>query len=346
MVFAGLEAEEYDRQYKDKYLVNRILSYFRPYKRNMSIVIFFLTITAFTYAIIPILVAIALNNLETYRNLLYVVFIIVLILILNLLSWVFNYFRQKFTAIVVGDIVLDLRRDANEAVLNHDLSFFDRNPIGKIVSRMNTDSRDFGQTVELTMQVISSFFMMAILLIVMIFINLFLAIIFMCSIPVFFIVALLFRKVARNKTLLGQRALASVNAYVKESFSGIQIAKTFRQENKLYEGFNEVNNQSYDVNLKKGFVLNTIFPSLGVVQGVILALIVYFGGNFVIGGQIGVGDLYLFLQSLQMLFFPLLVIAAFWPQLQAGLAASERIFALIDTLPAVTQDNNIKPEKI
>jgi ABC-type multidrug transport system fused ATPase/permease subunit len=345
MVFAGLEAEEYDRQYKDKYLVNRIFSYFRPYKRNMSIVIFFLTLTAFTYAMIPVLVSIALNNLETYRNLLYVVLIIILILILNLLSWVFNYFRQKFTAIVVGDIVLDLRRDANKAVLNHDLSFFDRNPIGKIVSRMNTDSRDFGQTVELTMQVISSFFMIAILLIIMIFINLFLAIIFMFSMPLFFIVALLFRKVARNKTLLGQRALASVNAYVKESFSGIQIAKTFRQENKLYEGFNKVNNQSYDVNLKKGFVLNTIFPSLGVVQGVILALIVYFGGKFVIGGQIGVGDLYLFLQSLQMLFFPLLVIAAFWPQLQAGLAASERIFALIDTVPAVTQDNNIEPEK-
>ena len=311
----------------------------------MSIVIFFLIITAFAYAMIPISVSIAINNLETNRNLLYLIFIILLIFILNLLSWGFNYFRQKFTAIVVGNVVLDLRRDANKAVLNHDLSFFDRNPIGKIVSRMNTDSRDFGQTVELTIHVISSLFIMAILLIVMCLINLFLAIIFMISIPLFFFVALLFRKLARHKTLLGQRALASVNAYVKESFSGIQIAKTFRQESKLYERFNEVNNQSYDVNLKKGFVLYTIFPSLGVIMGVMLTLIVYFGGIYVIGGQISVGDLYLFLQSLQMLFFPLLMIAAFWPQLQAGLAASERIFALIDTPPAVIQNNDIKPEK-
>lgn len=344
-MLAGLEAEEYDRQYEDKYLVNRIFSYFHPYRREMSIVIFFLIISAFTYALIPILVSIAINNLETNRDLLYLILVILLIFILNLLSWGFNYFRQKYTAIVVGNVVLDLRRDANKSVLNHDLSFFDRNPIGKIVSRMNTDSRDFGQTVDLTMQVVSSLFIMAILLIVMCLINLFLAIIFMISIPLFFIVALLFRKIARHKTLLGQRALASVNAYVKESFSGIQIAKTFRQERKLYEKFNEVNNQSYNVNLKKGFVLYTIFPSLGVIMGVLLALIVYFGGIYVIGGQISVGELYLFLQSLQMLFFPLLVIAAFWPQLQAGLAASERIFALIDTPPVVIQNNDIKPEK-
>ena len=344
-MWAGLEAEEYDRQYKDKYLVNRIVSYFRPYRRVMSIVIFFLTLSAFTYAAIPIIISIAVTNLAINREPIFLVVIIISIFSLNFLAWIFNYFRQKFTAIVVGNIVLDLRRDANKAVLNHDLSFFDRNPIGKIVSRMNTDSRDFGQTVDLTMQVISSLFIMAILLIVMCFINLVLAIIFMISIPLFFIVALLFRKVARHKTLLGQRALASVNAYVKESFSGIQIAKTFRQESKLYKEFNEVNNQSYNVNLRKGYVLYTIFPALSVIMGVLLTLIVYIGGIYVIGGQISVGELYLFLQSLQMLFFPLLVIAAFWPQLQAGLAASERIFALIDTPPVVTQNNDIKPEK-
>ena len=345
MVWVGLEAEVYDRLYKDKYLLNRIFKYFRPYRRNMSIVIFFLTISAFTYAMIPILISITITNLETNREPIYLLFVIILIFVLNILSWVFNYFRQKYSAIVVGNIVLDLRRDVNVAVLNRDLSFFDKNPIGKIVSRINTDSRDFGQTVELSMQVISSLFIIVILLIVMSFINLFLAIIFMLCIPFFFFLALLFRKVARQKTLLGQRALASVNAYVKESFSGIQIAKTFRQESKLYEKFKEVNNQSYDVNLRRGFVMVSIFPALAAVQGIIFTLIVYFGGNLVITGKLSVGDLYLFIQSLMFLFFPLLVIAAFWPQFQLGLSASERIFALIDNLPSVIQNNDIKPKK-
>ena len=345
MAWYGLEAEQYDRLYKDKDLLNRITKYFRPYRRKMVIVTLFLTLTAFTYAAIPLMTSIAISNLETNREPIYLVFIIISIFSLNCLAWIFNYFRQKYSSIVIGNIVLDLRQDANAAVLDRDLSFFDKNPIGKIVSRMNTDSRDFGQIVELTMQVLSSLFMIGLLLVVMFFINLFLALIFMISIPAFFIVAFTYRKVARRMTLLGQRALASVNAYVKESFSGIQIAKTFRQERKLYEKFKEVNNQSYNVNLKKGFVLVSIFPALAVVQGIVLTLIIYFGGNFVIGGELSVGDLYLFLQSLSMLFFPLLVIAAFWPQLQLGLAASERIFALIDKLPAVVQNDDRKPEK-
>ncbi|MFX1570473.1 MAG: ABC transporter ATP-binding protein [Promethearchaeota archaeon] len=345
-MYVGLEAEEYDRVYKDKVLLKRIFRYFSPYKRSMAIVILFLTISSLTYSFVPVLVSRAINILETVRNVLSLVFLISIILIINSLSWVFNYFTTRYAAQVIGNVVLDLRRDAGQAVLNHDLSFFDRNPIGKIVSRTNTDSRDFGQTVDLTLQLISSLLVIFFLLIIMSFINLILLLITIITFPLFFIIALSFRKLARSKTLLGQRALASVNAYVKESFSGIQIAKTFRQEAKLYENFNEVNTNSYKVNMRRAFVLNAIFPSLGVIQGIVMTLLVFYGGNSVLGNTISVGDLSLFIQGLTYLFFPLLTLASFWPTFQTGMAASERIFALIDTLPIVIQKDNIKPTKL
>jgi len=345
-MYVGLEAEEYDREFRDKVLLKRIFHYFSPYKRSMAIVILFLIISTLTYAFIPVLVSIAINNLETNRNISYLIFLLAIILILNLLSWVFNYFTVRYSAQVIGNVVLDLRNDAGTAVLNHDLSFFDRNPIGKIVSRINSDSRDWGQTVDLTLQLISSLFVIIFLLIIMSFINPTLTLITIITFPMFFVIALSFRKLARSKTLLGQRALASVNAYVKESFSGIQIAKTFRQEEKLYNNFNEVNTTSYKVNLRRAFVLNAIFPSLGVIQGVVLALLVFYGGSSVLGNNISVGVLSLFLQGLTYLFFPLLTLASFWPTFQTGMAASERIFALIDTLPLVIQKDNIKPPKL
>ncbi len=345
-MYVGLEAEEYDREFRDKVLLKRIFHYFSPYKRSMAIVILFLTISTLTYAFVPILVSIAINSLESNRNISYLFFLLTIILILNLLSWVFNYFTIRYSSQVIGNVVLDLRKDAGTAVLNHDLSFFDRNPIGKIVSRINTDSRDWGQTVDLTFQLISSLFVIIFLLIIMSFINLTLALITIITFPLFFVLALSFRKLARSKTLLGQRALASVNAYVKESFSGIQIAKTFRQEEKLYNNFNEVNTTSYKVNLRRAFVLNAIFPSLGIIQGVVLTLLVFYGGSSVLGNNISVGVLSLFLQGLTYLFFPLLTLASFWPTFQTGMAASERIFALIDTLPLVIQKDNIKPPKL
>ncbi len=342
----GLEAEEYDRKYPDRALLSRVIKYFAPYKRSMGIVIIVLTLSSLTSAIVPVLTSLIINNIISNRNPTYLIVVVSLIFIANFSSWVFNYFQYKYTTRVVGNVVLDIRKDANAAVLSHDLSFFDKNPIGKIVSRMNTDSGDFGQTVELTVQLISSMMVVVFLIIILLIINSLLALIFIFSIPLFFVLALSFRRLARKQTLFGQRALASVNAYVKETFSGIQVAKTFRQEEKLYERFEEINDQSYRVNLRRALVLVAIYPTLNIIQGIILALIVYFGGNGILIGQINAGEFNLFIQSLTYLVFPLLTIASFWSQFQAGLAASERIFALIDAPSKVVQTNDIKPEKL
>lgn len=272
--------------------------------------------------------------------------VIGLVFSLNVFGWVFNYFRRRKISRIIGDVVLDLRSDSTKAVLMHDLSFFDRNPIGKIVSRVNTDSSDIGQVVELSLDLVSSFFIVIFLLIVMALMNLMLFFVTLITFPLFFIVAFAYRKIARERALLGQRALASVNAYVKESFSGIQIAKTFRKETKLYETFNEVNNISYKVNLRRGFTFSIVWPALSMIQGLVLTLIIFLGGASVLNGSISIGDLNLFLSGLNFLFFPLISIASFWPVFQTGMAASERIFALIDTIPLVIQNDTIKPPKL
>lgn len=342
-MWVGLEAEEYDRKYQDKDLLKRIVSYFSPYKRAMILVIFFLSISSLTYAFQPIITSIIISNLETSPDLILILFLILIIFIFNISSWVFNYIRQIYSTKVIGSVVLDIRQDAHKSVVNHDLSFFDKNPLGKIVSRINTDSRDFGETVELSIEVISSVVVLTILIIVMFTVDVVLTLVLLVSLPLFFVAAMTFRKFARKMTLLGQRALASVNAYTKESFSGIQIAKTFRREKKVYDDFLTVNNQSYRVNLKRAFLLNAIFPTLGLIQGFVTMLLILIGSILVTEGFVGIGELVLFIQSISLLFFPLLIIASFWPMFQTGMAASERIFAIIDTLPLVVQTNNIKP---
>jgi len=342
----GLESEEYDRMYKDRVLIKRILQYFSPYKRSMGFVVILLTITSLFSALIPILISVILNYIQTNKNLVFIIFVVVFNFMLNISGWVINFFRRRRISRIIGNVVLDLRRDAGEAVLNHDLSFFDRNPIGKIVSRINTDSRDVGSVVEMSLDLVSSFFIVIFLLVIMVFINTTLFFATVITFPLFFIVALSYRKIARKRALLGQRALASVNAYVKESFSGIQIAKTFRQEHKLYEIFNEVNDTSYKVNLRRGIAFSVVWPALSMIQGTVLTLILFLGGSRVLDGTLNVGDLNLFLSGLTYLFFPLISIASFWPVFQTGMSASERIFALIDTIPLIVQNDNIKPPRL
>lgn len=344
-MFIGLDAEDYDRKYSDKELFKRIIGYFKKYRKQIAIVSIVLSVSSLASSLVFVFSSFAINLMVSTRDISSILVLLIIILILNLLSYVFNYYNWTYSARAIGNVLLDLRNDAVKAVLEHDLSFFDRNPIGKIVSRIDSDSQEFGQMVDLATQVISSILTIGLLLVFMVLIDLTLFLVFSLTIPLFFILAFLFRKVARRRTLLGQRALANVNEVVKETISGIQIAKTFRQEDKLFKKFKKVNEQSYRVNLRRAWVLNAIFPSLGVVQGLVLALIIYFGGIATINGQIQPGDLYLFLQSLWILAFPLFIIAAFWPQFQSGLSSSERIFALIDAEPNVIQKNNIVPPR-
>ena len=345
-MWVGLEAEEYDREFRDRALLKRIFKYFSPYKKFMFIVIILLILSSLSNSFVPLITSIAINNLAVNPSLISFIILIGLIFTLNILTYVFNYFRYIYAAKAIGNVELDLRESATKSVLEHDLSFFDKNPVGKIVSRINTDSRDFSQTVDLTVEVASNFIVMIILIVLLFIINAILTIVILVMVPLFFVIALIYRKFARKMTLYGQRALATVNAFVKESFTGIQIAKTFRQEPKLYEQFQDVNTQSYRVNLRRALILNAIFPTLSIIQGVVLTVIVYYGGNLLILGTFNAGEFNFFFQSLSFLFFPLLTIASFWPQFQSGLAASERIFSIIDTPPVVVQNNNIIPKKL
>jgi ATP-binding cassette subfamily B protein len=150
-------------------------------------------------------------------------------------------------------------------------------------------------------------------------------------------VASSFRKLARRVTRQGFRAMGEVNAAIQEAVTGIQIAKNFRQEAALYQRFIDINNLSYRVNLRRGFVLANVFPVLNALTGVGTAVLVYFGGLTTASGDISIGAWYLFVASVDRFWFPIINIASFWSQFQAGLSAAERVFALIDAEPVVHQ---------
>jgi len=172
---------------------------------------------------------------------------------------------------------------------------------------------------------------------VLFYINARLALLALTITPAIVAIALGFRWIARRTTRRSQRSLARVNANVQEAISGITVAKNFRQEQNMYDAFKKVNQQSYYVNVRSGFVYNGVFPLLFLVANVGTTIVIYFGGLNVLNGTISAGEWFLFVQSIGILWFPLTSIASFWSQFQLGLSASERVFALIDAEPRVRQ---------
>ncbi len=338
----GLGAEAYDRNYSDRQLLGRIVGYFRPFFGLMVFVATTILLTAAMDAALPILIARGIDRLagsvgagaaqwQGTLGLLAAIFGA------GALSWGFNFFRQSYTARVVGDVVLNLRKDAFDAVLERDMSFYDEFSTGKIVSRVTSDTQDFATVVTLTLNLMSQLVQVVIVVGVLFFINAQLALIALLIAPFVIAAALAFRRLARSTTQQARRVLAEVNANVQESITGISVAKTFRQEGAIYSEFSRVNAQSYALNLRQGLVFSGIFPVLGTIAGVGTALIVYFGGRSVLGGGVTPGQWFLFAESIALLWQPLTSIASFWSQFQLGLSASERVFALVDAEPRVVQ---------
>ena len=345
-VMQGLDAEDYDRQYSDRELLRRIGGYFRPAAGAMALVGAMITLNSIMQMIQPLAISEGIDRIRDEGADSVLWWLTGIILAAGVLAWGFNYIRQVVTARVVGDVVLALRTDAFDATMERDLSFYDENPSGKVVSRVTSDSDDFANVVTLTMNLLSQILLVFIVIGILYSRNAYLATVAVAMTPVVWLVATLFRKIARESTQQAQRSTAQVNNQIQEAMNGIAVAKAFRQERGLYNAFAPVNRQSYRVLLRQGIVFSTIFPALFFLSGLGTVLLVYLGGRQVIDGDISAGDWFLFFQSVMLFWMPITSIASFWSQFQQGLGASERIFALIDAEPEVTQHASDDPGRI
>jgi ATP-binding cassette subfamily B protein len=339
--FTGLDAEGYDRQYSDRQLIRRITGYFKPYISKLLIVTVLLMIISGSGALMPVIVARIVDQLNTQYVYSTVLMLSGIVFAAGVIIWISNWGRRRLTARMVGDIVLSLRTNAFLAASSHDLSFYDEFASGKVVSRITSDTQEFGQMVLLVSDLFSQIIQSMILAVILISIEWRMALLLFLVLPVVFLVALGFRRLARQVTREGMRAMANVNATIKETISGIAVAKNFRQEAMIFDEFNYANLQSYRVNIRRGLVLSTVFPVLNALGGVATSLLVYIGGISVAQGVVSAGAWFLFVQSLDQFFFPVLNLSAFWAQVQQGLSAAERIFALIDAESQVVQNDNL-----
>jgi len=338
--FSNLDTERYDRQYSDRQLVERMASYFRPHGRSLFWIFVFVLVISLSGAGMPVVASSGIDLLKGKLTTLNMSLLSGAILLLGIIYWGGNWVRRRLVMRVIGDIVLSLRTDAFRASAEHDLSFYDEFSSGRVVSRITSDTRDFGQTVVLITDLFSQFTQAIILGIVLVRIDWRLSLYLLGFLPILFIVALGFRRLARRVTRAGMRAMANVNAAIKETVSGIAVAKNFRQEHAVFGEFDEANQTSYNVNVRRGFVLSLVFPTLNAASGFGTAMLIYVGGLSAAQGAVTAGAWFLFLQSLDSFIFPVQNLSAFWSQVQAGLSAAERIFALIDAESAVYQIDN------
>jgi len=343
-MFSGLAGEAYDRQYSDRQLAARILKYLAPRVRDARLVLLGMALLTVIGLADPLIVsrtldllrAIAAGTDKTDKNVL-VSGLIVALLAFSLLVWLLNILRRRAMARLVAEMIAEMRRDAFNAVIRHDLSFFDKYQSGKIISRISNDTQELSQVANLVADLANQFTTLLFLVFILLGISIPMTLSLVIMAPIIAVAAALFRRLARTVTRNGFRAIADVNSAIQEAVAGMRVAKNFRQEAALYAGFTTVNQRSYVVNVRRGLVLSNIFPTLNMLTGLGTAIMLYLGALNVTTFGLTLGGLYLFLASLDRFWFPMTNLAAFYSQIQSGFSACERIFALIDAESNVAQ---------
>ena len=315
----------------DSKLMKRLLKYVKPYKGYVILAILLNIVVAGLGPLRPYLTKVAVDDAianSDFDQLL----IIVLILVGSLLfQAIIQYALTYYTQLMGQKIIYDLRVKVFSHIQKLSLKYFDKTPIGKIVTRVTND-------VEALNELFSSGIVMVfsdIFIILWIFGFMFamswnLSLITLSVLPVLFYATFLFRKKVRVAYRQERKYLSNLNSYMQEHITGMSVVQTFNKEKDEFKKFIGINSEYRNALIRSVFYYATFYPVVEILSSISVALIIWYGGGSVIQGAMTIGILFAFIQYTEMFFRPIRDLSEKYNIMQTAMAASERIFDVLD----------------
>jgi ATP-binding cassette subfamily B multidrug efflux pump len=316
----------------DARLMRRLLGYLRPYTAQV-VAAFFAIITGSALQLVqPYLIKLAIDRYIAAGDLEGLNRMALAFLAILLGSFVCEYV-QTFAMQLTGQrIMFDLRMQIYTHLQRLDIQFYDRNPVGRLMTRVTTDVDVLNDL--FTSGVITVFgdvFTLVGIMIVMLSLNWRLALVAFAVLPLIVLVTQWFRRNVRQSYRTVRTWIAKINAYLQENIGGMATVQLFRRERRNFRRFDEINRGHRDANIDSIFYYAVFYPAIEVIGALAAALIIWYGGGRVVAGALTLGALVAFIQYSQRFFRPISDLSEKFNLLQAAMASSERIFTLLDT---------------
>ena len=316
----------------DSVLMRRLLGYLRPYRSQVAVALAAIIGASTLQLAQPYLLKIAIDQHIATGDMAGLDVIALAYLGILIASFALEYL-QTWTLQLTGQrIMFDLRMQIYEHLQRLDVQFYDRNPVGRLMTRVTTDVDVLNDL--FTAGVVSIFgdvFMLAGIMVVLVVMDWRLALVAFSVLPLIFFISQWFRRNARESYRVVRLWIARINAFLQEHITGMSTVQLFRQERRTYVRFEEINRTHRDANVQSIFYYAVFYPAIEVVGALASALIIWFGGGWTLEGTLTLGSLVAFLQYSQRFFRPISDMSEKFNVLQAAMASSERIFKLLDT---------------
>ncbi len=316
----------------DGRLLRRIVTYLMPYRGWVLIAFFTVMTAAFLGPLRPKLVQVAIDShivtgdLDGLRHI-----ILLLFLVLfgeGILSFVNTYLTQW----IGQQAILDLRTRLFRHIQRQPLSFFDRNPVGRLITRVTSDIESLSDVLSAGVVTITGdLFRLIFIAYFMFSLNWVLALVTLAVLPLMISVTFWFRRVVREQYRETRKQVARLNSFVQEHVTGMSIVQLFNREPEEMQRFEAINSDHRTAQIKTIFYFALFWPAIDIVGSTALGLVIWVGGARAMGGALTLGVLIAFIQYARQFFEPIRNLSDQFNTLQSAMAGAERIFGLLDS---------------
>ena len=345
------DEDEVQAKSYDGALMRRILGYLTSYKKPVALCIVLLLLVSLFQLAPPYLVKIAIDRyispdseLEVgarYAGLARIAGIFFVVLVLAAAA---GYLQIYVMAYVGQRVMFDLRMQIFRHLQKKEVAYFDKNPVGRLMTRLTSDVEVLNET--FTSGVVAIFldvFTLLGIMTVLCYLNLRLALITFITLPLLFVAAMVFRARVRVNYRRVRKCVAAINAFLHENITGMSVVQVFNRENAQFERFTRRNRRLYGAHIDTVMAYAVFFPAIEILSAVAIALILWFGGVGVLSGAMTFGSLVAFIQYAQRFYRPISDLSEKYNILQSAMASSERIFGLLDAEPTLKDPPSPKP---
>ena len=332
---AGSEKTARDRA-ADRRLLRRLLRYLQPYRVQVGLAVLVLFAGAALQLVGPWLTKVALDRAVPGRDVGLLGWLVAAYVAALFVGFLLEYAQNLLTTSLAQRVMFDLRADLFAHLQRLDVRFFDRNPVGRLMTRVTNDVEALNELFSSgVVTVFGDVFTLLFIFGAMLLLDWRLALVTFLVLPLVGATAFVFRGLIRQAYRDIRVRLARINAFLQERLSGMRVVQLFGREDQAQERFAAINREHLDAHLRSITYYALFFPVIEVLTAIALALILWYGGGAVLRDATTVGTVAAFLQYARRFFRPIQDLSEKYNLLQGAVASSERIFGLLDTRPEI-----------
>ncbi len=328
----------------DARLMKRLLAYVKPYRWWVVLAVALLLIGSVLSISVAFLTQVAIDDYIAEKDVGGLGVIALIFLGVVFFSFFANYSQYYITQWLGQKVQHDIRMQVFGHLQKLRMSFFDKNPVGRLVTRVTSDVNVLNEMFSSgVVSVIGDIFMLILIIGALLYYNWQLALITFMVVPLLVGATFLFRARVRDIYRQVRLKLARLNAYVQEHITGMKVVQLFVQEERTFDRFNDINRDLRGAHLKGIYYYAIFFPSVEIIGSLSLVLLLYYGGFQINEGVLTFGELVAFIQLVERFYRPIRDLSEKYNILQSSMASSERIFNLLDTPTHVDGDDTAAP---